>query len=178
MEPTTNIEGAESAKPHKTWFIERGDGYIFAAREQEAWELLKNRTNWMRRDFKIVGVSDGTTYHKVLRESARELPALQKQSSEIQAEIGEYTKTEHRLKFEDLVDDTDERMVKIKGIKSGLMKKLDGVLKQIQELTTGIEKKAFDAEFEVAKGNIEMPSNHDIITPGGRREEILHNMPR
>lgn len=178
MEPQI-IEGAESAKPHKTWFIERGDGFVFAAREQEAWDLLKNRTNWMRHDFKIVGVSDGTTYHRVLREGRSQLPQLERESQELQKEIGEYSETERYLKFKELVDEGDERLAKVKRLKADLNAKLQKKLEEIQEVTTGLERKAFDAEFEVAKGNIEMPSNQDVITPSqGDRNTILSNLPR
>lgn len=172
----TQIEGSESAKPHKTWFIETGDGMVFAARETEAWSLLKNRTNWMRQDFKIIGVSDGLTYHKVLREGRKAIPILQKEIDQIQKDLTSYSDTEHRLKFVDLIDENDERFTKVKKLKKELVDKLTVKLKEMNEITVNLDKKAFDAELAVARGHIEMPSNQDIITPGGRRDEILKNM--
>lgn len=173
-----NIEGIESTKPHKTWFIERGDGFIFATREDEAWNLLKNRTNWMRADFKIIGVSDGTTYHKILREGKQKLPEIQKEVVEIQTEITEYTATEKDLKYKELAEENDERLLKIKAIKKNLTDKLTQKLKEIEEINTKLEKKAFEAELEVARGNIEMPDNNDVIAPAGDKDIILKNLPR
>lgn len=182
MESTTNAplsqEDIASTKPHKTWFIQRGDGFVFAAREQEAWDLLKNRTNWMRHDFQIIGVSDGTTYHKVLREGRVKLPQLQAEADALQKEIGEYAETERQFKFKDLLDDTDERMIKVRKLKNDLLKQHQAKIEEIQAISTDLDTSAFEAELAVARGHIEMPTNQDIITPGGNREKIISNMPR
>jgi hypothetical protein len=57
-------------QPTKTWFMERGDGKIFACEEIEAWELLRNKSNWRRNDFKIIGVSDGLIYAQAVNEAS------------------------------------------------------------------------------------------------------------
>lgn len=170
------IEGADSTKPHKTWFIERGDGYIFAAREAEAWGILRNVTEWRRRDFKVIGVSDGKTFFEIMREGRNALPRLRTELAELQNELLEYINTENHLKFKELADSDDIRLVKVKKIKSEINAKVNAKLKEISEITSGLHKKAFNAELEVARGHIEMPENQDVIAPGGDKQKILRQM--
>lgn len=169
-------EALESMKPHKTWFIQRGDGFIFAAREGEAWDLMRNRTNWMRRDFKIIGTSDGTTYHKILKEGQKKIPEIQAEIDAMQKDLGEYASTERNLKFKELVDDNDERMIKLKGIKKKLSDEIYKKLAELNKITTNLHDTAFNAELEIAKLTPEMPTNQDIITPSGNRDKILKSL--
>ena len=160
--------------PEKTWFFERGDGFRFACNESEAHEILRNRTNWMRRDFKMLGVSDGKTYKQVKKEEKEKLVALKEEVKALSVEIGRYLRTLERLKFDELLGEADEKVIKCNNIIEGLEKKLDEKNNILKDARKVIETKAFEAEFEKAKGHIEMPTNQDVITPDGKdRDKIL-----
>jgi len=171
------IEKSKPTKIGKTWFIERGDGKIFACDEQEAWNTLRNRSNWQRQDFKIIGVSDGTKYVESLKNATKEKELIDAQISTKSAEMTRYLNTLDKFKFELLLDDTDEKVAKVKAIISGLQKEIDELNKQFSQGFQSIVNKAFDEELARARGHIEYPQNQDIKTPGGSRDIILRNMP-
>lgn len=171
-------EKTQPTKIGKTWFIERGDGKIFACDEQEAWNTLRNRSNWQRQDFKIVGVSDGTKYVESLKSATKEKEIIDSKISEKSAEMTRYLNTLDKFKFDQLLEDTDEKVVKVKGIISGLQKEIDELNKKFAEGYQSIVNKAFDEELAIARGHIEFPQNQDVKTPGGSRDIILRNMPR
>lgn len=170
-----NTEGVAPTKITKTWFIQRGDNVndIFACGEEEAWGLFYNRTNWMRRDFKIIGVSDGTTFVRVMKESENAKFDLERKVKELSMEVTRYLKTYDKLKYEDLLDDEDEKVKKLKGILDKLNTELDKENANLADIHRNIVTKAFNAELEVARGHIEMPRNQDIITPSGNREKVM-----
>jgi hypothetical protein len=165
-------------KINKTWFIQRGDNPndIFACEEQEAWGLFQNRTNWMRRDFKIIGVSDGSTYVKVLNESKGEVDKAQSEVASLSRDLTRYLDTKDNLKFKELLPDTDEKMIRL----NGLIKELEDKIEEQNKILNNAQKymvdKAFKAELEIARGHIEMPSNFDVMTPNGDRDRILRQL--
>ena len=170
-------------RPKKTWFIERtGDHFIFACEEEEAWKTLTNRSTWARHDFKIIGVSDGTTYAKIINESKGKAREIQLKISEVEKEVNKYRKTEEKFVFEDLLDITDPKVIKVREIISGYDDKLEKMNEEYSSLTKNVAKTAFEAELKVAiDGGIrQFPSNHDIITPGAsdqERAKIIKQMP-
>jgi hypothetical protein len=171
------IESMPPTKVGKTWFIQRGQNPddIFACQEAEAWDLFHNRSNWMRSDFKIVGVSDGSTYVKMIREAGNFKEGLEKQVGEVSREVTKYSHAYDKFKYEELLEDTDPKVMKLKGILAELNTKLDDLNKQLQDIQKVVINNAFKAELEVARGHIEHPSNQDFFTPGGNREKILKN---
>lgn len=178
MDDTTKTEGSQPTKVRETWFIQRGQNPddIFACDEQEAWGLFHNRTNWMRRDFKIIGVSDGKTYVRIIKESGQKRTQLEERVKQLSADLTRYMHTQDKFKFEDLLPDTDEKVVKIKAITEKLQKEIDEVNAQLQSIHSTIVKEAFDAELAIARGNIKHPTNHDVFTPAGNRDKILQNL--
>lgn len=169
----------QSSKPTKTWFFERtGDKFIFACDEAEAWAILYNRGNWMRRDFKMLGVSDGTTYFDIIKNSKQEARELFETKKRLQSDLQRYVATEEKLVFQDLKDDTDPMVIKVKEKIGELQLKVDEIDTQLKDINKTIIEKAFNAELEKARGNFEQPSNHDVITPAGNREKILTNLGR
>lgn len=170
-------QSVKSSQPRKTWFFERGDGFIFACDEQEAWGILHNRTNWMRRDFKMLGMSDGQTYYDIIRNSKKEVNELSQQRAELQSDYSRYLQTEERLRFTELKDDTDEMVIKVKALIKDLGAKIADIDSKLANINKTIVDKAFNAELEKARGNIVQPANHDIITPvGSDRDKILNNL--
>ena len=169
-------EGQAPTKVGKTWFIKRGDGFIFACGEQEAWGLFHNRTEWMRRDFKIIGTSDGKTYVRVMKENENTKGNLEAEVRKLSAELTRYLKTYDKFKYDDLLEDDDPKVMKAKEITDKLQAELDEKNKELQNITKTIVEKAFNAELEVARGHIEYPTNQDIFTPNGNREKIMKNL--
>jgi len=165
-------------KINKTWFIQRGDNPndIFACEEQEAWGLFRNRTNWMRRDFKIIGVSDGTTYVKVLNESKGDVEKAQREVETLSRDLTRYLDTKDNLKFKELLPDTDEKMIRLNGLISELETKIAEQNKILNNAQKYMVDKAFKAELEIARGHIEQPTNFDIFTPNGNRDKVLKQL--
>ena len=176
MEET--IEKTGSSKPTKTWFIERtGDGHIFATDEGDAWNMLTNKSKWVRHDFKIVGVSNGQTYFKIMGQGKQEMQEILDQRKQLEVTYQKYSSTEDRLRFTELKDDSDEMVQKVTKILSDLSKQIAEIDSKIKNFNQHLTNKAFNAELEIARGKIEFPSNHDIITPvSSDREKILSNL--
>lgn len=165
---------AKMTQPHKTWFIERtGDHFIFACEEEEAWKTLTNRSSWARHDFKILGVSDGTTYAKIINESKEKAREIHNRILEVEKEVNKYRKTEEKFVFEDLLDITDAKVVKVKSIIAEYDLKLDKMNEEYNSMTKNVAKTAFDAELQeaIGSGNKQFPSNQDIMTPGATGQE-------
>ena len=176
-EPIEKPADLGQSKPTKTWFIERGDGFVFACNESEAWGLFHNRTEWMRRDFKILGVSDGKTYFETIRKSKEEIVNLKERLATLKEAKAKYTKTEDRMRFEELLDDDHEKVQKVVQLLEKTQKEISEVEKKIKTFNQDVINKAFNAELDKARGNIEMPSNGDVITPQeSQRQKILNSI--
>ena len=169
-------------KPKKTWFIQRtGDGFIFACEEEEAWKTLTNRSTWARHDFKILGVSDGTTYAKFINESKGKAREIHSKIVEVEAEVNKYRKTEEKFVFEDLLDLTDPKVIKVRSIIAEYDGRLEIMNKEYSDMTKNVAESAFKAELKAAidGGSKQFPGNHDILTPGASEQErskILNKM--
>jgi len=172
-------EGIKPTKVSNTWFFERGDGYIFATDELEAWNLLNNKSNWARSDFKMLGMSDGKTYVDIIKNSNREIDALNQERTMIDRDYQKFLLTEERLRFQELKDETDEMVIKVTAILKQLTDKITAIDVQIADFNRTIVKKAFDAELEKARGNMVYPANFDVVTPNqADRNKILSNIKR
>ncbi len=167
-----------STKIVKTWFIQRGNNEkdVFACDEQEAWNLFQNKSNWARKDFKIVGVSSGETYYKALKESQSEVSKIQGEVANLSRDLTRYLDTKDNLKFKELLPDTDEKMVRVNALIKELQDKIDEKNKILNNSQRYVVDKAFQAELAVARGNIEYPTNYDVMTPLGDRERILKQL--
>lgn len=164
-----------SSKPTKTWFIERtGDGKVFATDEHDAWNMLTDKSKWRRHDFKIIGVSDGTTYFKIISQGKQDMQELIDKKAQLTSTFQKYSATEDRLRFTELKDSNDPMVVKVTGLLFDLQKEINEVDDKMKNFNKYLIDKAFNAELEKARGNIEFPTNHDIITPiKADREKII-----
>jgi len=179
MENLEKPDLSQFIKPEKTWFFQRGDGLLFTCNEAQANEIMRNRTNWMRRDFKMLGTSDGTTYKKVKDEEKKKISGLKEDVKNLNIELSRYIKTLERFKFDELLEDTDAKVIRVNEIIKGLEDKIDEKTDIIKNFTKIIDKKAFDAEFAKAKGNLVMPGDINVMTPEGKdREKILKALQR
>lgn len=170
-------------KVTKTWFLERENGEVFAINEKGAWNLLhnQNRNNLYSHRYKIVGVSDGKTYVEKIKNSQGRKAEMEKELSQVQKDLSRYLGTLDRLKFDELLDDEDPKVQRAKDLISENEEKVETLQGKIANITKTIVQEAFDAELEVARGNIEQPSNSDIATPsanGAKRSKILRSLGR
>lgn len=172
-------DGLGPTKITKTWFFQRGTdpNDVFACSEQEAWNQLRNRSNWQRNDIKLIGVSDGKTYVRIMAQANIERAELETKMKQFAQDITKYNKTYDKFKFEDLLADDDEKVIKLKGILDDLNTKYEQAHKELNDFNKIIVEKAFKAELEIAKGHIEMPENFDVFTPNAtKRNKILENL--
>ena len=175
--PTEDL--SKYTKPEKTWFFKRGDGMVFACNEIQANEIMRNRTNWMRRDFKMLGTSDGTTYKRVKDEERKKIVGMKEELKELNVSLSKYLKTLERFKFDELLDDTDPKVIRANELIKELENKIDERENVLKNAAKIIEQKAFDAEFEIANGKLEMPSDINVVTPESKdREKILKALNR
>lgn len=158
-------EIARATAPKKTWFVERiGDGVVFPCEEQEAWQIFYNKSNWRRRDFRLLGTSDGTTYNKIIKESMAEAKQLEPDIETKSKELQQYMDAEKKLIMDEAVDmegdpaDTynetnKQKVLRIRKIISRLNTELDTLEARFKEVTSAVVKRATEAELEVAKQN-------------------------
>jgi hypothetical protein len=194
---------AKLSTPKKTWFFERmGDGKIFACEEREAWQICFNKSNWKRRDFRLLGTSDGTTFYKIVKESMVEARQLEPEIE--RTELQRYMDAEEKLIMNEAVDmegdpedvineQNKQKVLRLRKIMDRLHEELDTVEARYREVTASVIKRATDAEMEVAIKNQEAfvadqrargldpvldwpDQNLNIQTPeakGGGRQKIL-----
>ena len=171
----------KESKPKKTWFFERGDGFIFAAEEPEAWEIMYNRSTWKRRDFKMLGVSDGTTYKSIVSKGKSRAIALQNEVEAKLKEMQQYQKALNRLLIDEAVDMEDPtdpvnvanigKVKRLQTIIGRMEKELSKAEDELKNLTKNLIKEATDAEVEKARGHMERPRRVDVITPNASSED-------
>lgn len=193
----------QASKPKKTWFFERGDGKILAVEEREAWQICYNRSTWKRRDFRLLGTSDGTTYHRIVKESIVEAKVLEPKIAEKNAELERYQKAEENLVINETVDmegdpsdvvneENKQKVLRLRKIIDRIHAELDLLEDQYKTVTADIVTQATNAELEVAKKNqaarvaqgldVDWPDeNLNIQTPSGShkpRKVILSQLGR
>jgi hypothetical protein len=151
----------------------------FACGEAEAWDILNNRNDWMRKDFTMLGASDGETYFRIMREAARELPEKRAARDKLASDAARYRTTEDRLRFSELKGDDDEQVAKVVGILAELDAKIAAADLELANWNREVVERAFAAELAKAEGVMTRPRNADIITPNeGDRAVIVANLPR
>lgn len=156
---------ARATAPKKTWFFKRmGDGKVFACEEREAWQIVYNRSTWKRRDFQLLGTSDGTTYHRITKESMAEAHQLAPEIDKKKAELQRYMDAEEKLVVDEAVDmegdpsdvvneANKQKVIRLRNIMDRLHGELDKMEGRYREVTASVVKRATDAEMEVAIAN-------------------------
>jgi hypothetical protein len=159
-------ENVEMMPPQKTWFFEDSTGRIFPANEKEAFSLLTENSRWRRQDIKMIGMSDGTTYHQMVRDSKAAIPKLREELTKLTEERDKLIRGHDRLMFEEFVDAKDPRIVRAKKLIKEADKKIAPLEDELKELRTNIVNKAYAAELEKARGNIVLPRDYTVTAFG------------
>ena len=168
--------------PIPVWFVERGDGMIFACQEAEAWNLIANPSTWARRDFKFIGHSDGRTFAKIKSTGTSECARLQAEKKALEDQLERLVKTEDRLLFDELLDDEHEKVKHVRKLKENLHAKLDPIEDELKNFVKNLNQRAFDAELAVARknaeenGGVKKPRNMNIIPATKGREDEIYDL--
>ena len=188
-----------ASAPKKTWFFERMmDGMIFACEVREAWEITYNKSTWKRRDFRLLGTSDGKTYQMISKESLARARVLEPEIEKLKEELSRNMRYEENLVASEAVDmDGDpedienemnkKKVLRFRSIMDKIHAKLDVLETEYRSVVREVVKRATDAELEVARKNqqaridqglpLDWPNRHEnILTPDTspeRRDEIL-----
>lgn len=189
----------KASKPKKTWFFKRlGDGKILATEAREAWQICYNKSTWKRRDFQLIGTSDGTTFNKIIRSSMTEAQVLEPQIEKKKAELEKFMKREEDLILDEVVDmegdpsDSEnernkQKVLRLRKIIDDLNTSLDEMEEKFKSLVADVVQRATDAEMEIAIKNqkerlaqgldVDWPdSDMNIQTPeanGQKRKKLL-----
>lgn len=168
-------------RPEPLWFFERGDGLRFAAKADEAWDLLRNTSNWQRRDFKLVGYSEGNAYFSHVKQEMSKHADFKKEVEEMERNLERYRKTEEKLIFDDLLEDDDPKVKKARARIAELDGVLEGKQEKLNKYISQVNQEAFEKEWKIASHCKEIPSpeNNDIKTPGAsprERQKIINKM--
>lgn len=189
----------KASAPKKTWFFKRlGDGKVIATEEREAWQICYNRSTWKRRDFQLIGTSDGTTFHRIVKQSIVDAQKLEPEIAKKKAELEKFMKREEDLILDEVVDmegdssDVEnernkQKVLRLRKIIDDTHEALDVMEDKYKSLVADVVQTATDAEMEVAIKNqaerlkqgldVDWPDqNLNIQTPeakAGGRQKIL-----
>lgn len=156
-------EQIEVMPPQNTWFFTDSTGRIFSANEEEAFKLLTNTNRWRRQDIRMIGMSDGRTYQKVISESKSKTRELSDKVAEKKQLLNKYVEGHDKLMFEQMLEETDPRMIRAKKMIQDIEAELAPMEKELRDLRTNIVQVAFDAELEKARGNMVNPRDKSVI---------------
>lgn len=166
--------------PEPTWFFRREvDQKVLAFGEAEAHSLLRERNNWMRRDFTMLGSSDGREYYRVIQAAQADAAEKRSQLAAAKSDAARYRQTEDRLRFEELRGADDPQVAKVVGILAELDARIAASEAELADWDRAVIDRAFAAELALATGNMAAPRNMSVFTPKeSDREEILAQMPK
>ena len=162
---------APPTKVEKTWFLERENGEVIAVGEIEAYSLLHPQQPNAKR-FKLVGTSDGKKYVEIIKTAGIEKQNIQNQIRAKSSDITRYLNTLDKFKFEELLDDTDPKVIKVREIIASLQLEIDKLNEGLANIQKLVVDKAFQAELEIARLKPEQPRRTDVFTPGGSADKI------
>lgn len=156
----------------QTWIFRRGDGETVFLEEAQAWEMLKSRGEWRRKDFELIGSSDFKHFKQMISKGAEDEQELRNKLTSLREEVRRYENTFEKFKFEDLLEDNDPKIIKVNEIINKSYKEIEAIKKQIDNHKSDLHQRALDAEIEIAKNNKVQPTNQDTYYPFGRENDI------
>lgn len=161
----------QATTPKKTWFFKKNDGSIIAVEEKAAHQLIRNpqrvltERGFRTLDYELIGVSDGKTYANYVNQEKKKLEGLKEEITQKKNDFRRYVKMLERFKFEEFLDDEDAKVKRAKTVIQKEEKELEELEEKYKNMFKNVPQNAFNAELEVAKGNIEMPEDFSVITP-------------
>lgn len=141
-------------KHDKVYFVERtNDGKIFTMNEKEVQRRFYENTSIYRWNFKILGVSDGKTMEKYMKENKKDVRELENKKDTLEDRLDRYVEKEDELLFEEMVEDDDPRLQRLQKRKEQTKAKIRDLIKKINDESGEVWKEAFEAEKQVAIEN-------------------------
>lgn len=170
--PIPNPQEVQAMKQQKTWFFEK-NGEPFAVNEKEAWELVSNKSTWRTRDIKMIGCSDGTAYYNTVKDAGSRRTELKGIVDALKLKLNKLIAAHDKLMFEEFLDDKNERVQRAKKLIADVETELEPLDEELKSLSSGLIRKAFEAELEAARNNKEMPRNFDVQVKAERGLESI-----
>jgi len=168
---TGEVQTAPPTKVEKTWFLERENGQVIAVGETEAYSLL-HPTQANSKRFKLVGTSMGKTYVEILKTANVEKQNIETQVRSKSSDITRYLNTLDKFKFEELLEDTDPKVIRVREIMAKLQLEIDQLNEGLANIQKLVVDKAFNAELEIARLTPEQPRKNNVFCPGGDNQRI------
>lgn len=159
-------------EPKPTWIFKRSDGEIIYAEEAQAWELINSRGEWRRHDFQLVGMSDFKLFKKLIDEGEKEIEVMKLNLVQLRDEVRRYEMSYERFKFDELLEETDEKVIRVNTILKEKNKAIQSLVNEIEVKRSNLHKEALEKEMELARGNKATPQNQDVHYPFGRKNDI------
>jgi hypothetical protein len=156
-------EKVDLMPPQKTWFFSDSSGRIFPANEKEAFNLLTENSRWRRQDIKMVGMSDGKTYHETIKGASQKTKDLVQKIAELKETLQKYISGHDKLLFEQFVEKDDPRIVRANALIKEVEDEIAPLEVELKELRTNLVQTAFNAELEKARGNLVNPRDFSVI---------------
>lgn len=168
-------ENVEVMPPQKTWFFTDSTGRVFPANEKEAFNLLTENSRWRRQDIKMIGMSDGTTYHQIIKGAGEKTKELVRKIADLKETLNKYIAGHDKLLFEQFADKEDPRVQRAQKLIKEVEGEIEPLEKELKELRTNLVKTAFNAELEKARGNLVNPRDFSVIakTDGTQRGDAV-----
>jgi polyhydroxyalkanoate synthesis regulator phasin len=173
-----NQEGVKNPPAGPTWWFEGNDRKPFPAEEKEAFEIMTNRSSWKRHDLRLIGYSDGSAYNEIIRSAGTKARDLGEKVAEIKKDLNRYIAGHDKLRFEDMAEETDPRVVRAKKMIEELQAQVDPLEEELKSLRTNLIGTAFSAELEKARGVIKNPRDFSVITQAtnnSQHQQALQN---
>lgn len=173
---STSLSGEVQQQPPtkvtKTWFMERENGEVIAtSNEAEAFNML-HPTQPNAKHFRLVGTSNGRTYVEMLKGAGVEKVNLENQVRTKSSDITRFLNTLDKFKFEELLEDTDPKVMKVREIIAKLQEEIDKLNEGLANIQKLVVDKAFNAELEIARLTPEQPRKNNVFCPGGDSEKV------
>lgn len=155
----------KAMQPKKTWFFERmGDGKVFACEQKEAWQICFNKSSWKRRDFRLIGTSNGQKFKEIVNSSIKEAQRLSPAIEKLKANLARYMEREEKFILEDVVDmkgdpeDTEnelnkKKVLRLRKIMDDIHSELDALEEEFKEKVGQVLLRATAEEQKVAEAN-------------------------
>jgi hypothetical protein len=114
----------------------------------------------------------GKTYVEIIKTAGVEKQAIESQVRAKSSDITRYLNTLDKFKFEELLEDTDPKVIRVREIMAKLQLEIDQLNEGLANIQKLVVDKAFNAELEIARLTPEQPRKINVFTPGGSADRI------
>lgn len=129
--------------------------------ERQAWNLLRNTSNWQKKGLTYIGQSKGILFTEIMASIKATVRALEESLNIAREELAKYMVTKDKFKFDSLLDENDPKMIKVSLLITEKEEETQKLTKEIEKANKEVHTKAFQAELEEAEKNPKHPNNFE-----------------